>query len=186
MCSIFGLASQIGNKQTLNSSLTTNILVLLPIHSRDYLQSKSFWYGSPDDDRYVREKLGDLYEKAKSGELDNWSDTAEGGLALIILLDQVPRNIFRDTPQAYATDDRALVVARKMIQAKWDKNMPNIQRRYVYSPFNHSEKLPDQETSVRLFTELGEADHLYWAKSFYNTIKQHGRFPHRDHILGRN
>lgn len=97
----------------------------------------------------------------------------------------MPRNIFRDTPQAYATDHKAIEIARKMVDAKWDKNMSKIQRRYVYSPFNHSENLQDQERSVQLFSTLGDQDHLYWAINFFNTIKEHGRFPHRDSILGR-
>lgn len=152
----------------------------------DYLKSKSFWYGNDEADRLVRQTLAGDYEKAKSGDYDDWSDSADGAIALIILLDQVPRNIFRDTPQAYATDGNALEIAKKIVDNGWDRNQPPIVKRYMYSPFNHSENIEDQKRSVELFTKLGEADHLHWAQHFYNTIRTHGRFPHRDKILGRS
>lgn len=156
--------------------------------SRDYLKEKSFWYGSPSDDSYVRTHLGESYQDAKDGKLDSWKSAGEGegALALILLLDQVPRNIFRDTPQAYATDSNAIPVARYAIDNGWDKKLPAIQRRYMYSPFNHSENIKDQETSVKLFTELGDSYHLHWAKDFHDQIKRNGRFTHRDRILGRS
>ncbi|KAJ5119088.1 hypothetical protein N7476_011440 [Penicillium atrosanguineum] len=154
--------------------------------ARDYLKEKSFWYASPTDDAYVRKSLGESYEEAKNGSLDEWMREGEGALALILLLDQVPRNIFRGTPQAYATDSKAVTVARYAIERKWDKELPNIQRRYMYSPFNHSEDLKDQEYSVKLFTELGDSYHLHWAKDFRDQIERNGRFTHRDSILGRS
>lgn len=156
--------------------------------TRDYLKEKSFWYGSPSDDAYLRKNLGDSYQEAKDGNLDEWmrDGEGEGALALILLLDQVPRNIFRGTPQAYATDSKALTVARYAIEQNWDKRLPTIQRRYMYSPFNHSEDLKDQEDSVKLFTELGDSYHLQYAKDFRDQIKRNGRFTHRDRILGRS
>ncbi|KAF7591602.1 hypothetical protein BBP40_001301 [Aspergillus hancockii] len=143
----------------------------------DYLQQKPFWYGSPSNDAYVRNHLGDEYEAAKTGTLNSWmhDGRGEGALALILLLDQVPRNIFRDTPQAYATDSQAVAVARHAVDQGWDKNMPVVQRRYMYSPFNHSEDLKDQEMSLKLFTELGDNSHLHWARDFYDQIKRNGR-----------
>lgn len=152
----------------------------------DYLKSKSFWYGNKQDDAFVREMLADDHEKAKSGHYEDWSNSVDGAIALIILLDQVPRNIFRDTPQAYATDSEALEVAKKAIANGWDENQPTVVRRYMYSPFNHSENLEDQRRSVEFFTKLGDREHLHWAKSFYDTIERYGRFPHRDKILGRH
>lgn len=160
-----------------------------PKGSPGYLEAKHFWYGSKrSDDEYVEKHLGNDYEVAKTGQLDNWKELGEGegALALIILLDQVPRNIFRNTPKAYATDSHALEIARYAVLEKgWDKKFPDIQRRYLYSPFNHSENLKDQEESLRLFTELGDDFHLHWAKDFYDQIKKNGRFIHRDPILGR-
>ena len=156
--------------------------------SSSYLKQKSFWYGSPKDDAYVRTNLGHEYQAAKNGELDSWTRTGdgEGVLALVILLDQVPRNLFRGTSAAYATDAKALSVARYAIDQGWDKSLPTIQKRYMYSPFNHSEDLKDQEMSVRLFTELGDSYHLHWAKSHYDLIKRDGRFKHRDEFLRRS
>lgn len=153
--------------------------------SRKYLRQKPFWYGSPADDEYVRKHLSETYQLAKDGGLDHWrfKGRGEGALALILLLDQVPRNIFRDTPQAYATDPKAVSVLRYAVGRGWDKGLPNTQRRYMYSPFNHSEDLKDQELSVNLFTELGDPEHLKWAKNFHDQIKRDGRFRHRDHIL---
>lgn len=154
----------------------------------DYLKEKSFWYGSPSDDAYVRKNLGESYQEAKDGSLDEWmrDGEGEGALALILLLDQVPRNIFRGTPQAYATDFKAVTVARYAVDQHWDERFPTIQRRYMYSPFNHSEDLKDQETSVQLFSKLGDPYHLHWAKDFRDQIKRNGRFTHRDRIMGRS
>ncbi|KAL4916036.1 hypothetical protein BDW62DRAFT_187072 [Aspergillus aurantiobrunneus] len=158
-----------------------------PKSSPDYLQQKSFWYGSPADDAHLRQHLAPSYQEAKAGALDGWMDIAEGegALALVLLLDQVPRNIFRGSPQAYTTDAKAVTVARYAVDKGWDRGLPGIQRRYLYSPFNHSEDLRDQEMSVRLFTDLGDAYHLRWAREFHDQIKRNGRFTHRDAILGR-
>ncbi|KAJ5718270.1 hypothetical protein N7488_003916 [Penicillium malachiteum] len=125
--------------------------------SAEYLKKKSFWYGSPSDDAYVRDHLGETYHAAKTGDLDTWTYAGErsGALALILLLDQVPRNIFRGAPKAYETDSKAVSIARYAIEQVWDDGLPDIQKRYMYSPFNHSEDIRDQELSVNLFTQLG-------------------------------
>jgi len=156
--------------------------------THEYLKEKPFWYGSPSDHAYVRKTLGGLYEEAKDGSLDKWMRDGQGwgALALILLLDQVPRNIFRGTPQAYATDSKAVRIARYAIKQNWDKGLPTIQRRYMYSPFNHSEDLNDQEYSVKLFTELGDPYHLHWAKDFRDRIKRNGRFTNRERLFGRS
>lgn len=138
----------------------------------------------------MRDHLGSLYETASStSTLDPWQDEGkdgEGAVALILLLDQVPRNIFRGSPRAYATDEKARDVARRaVLERGLGKGLPGAMRRYLYSPFNHSEDLKDQELSVRLFRELGDETHLYWATKFYEDIKRDGRFVHRDGILGR-
>ena len=161
-----------------------------PKTSPTYLQEKPFWYGStPKVDAHVRTHLGADYEAAQSGALDPWQHLGhgEGALALILLLDQVPRNIFRGTPRAYATDAKAVDVARYAVLGRgWDRGMEGIMRRYMYSPFNHSEKVEDQEVSVRLFEGLGDEYHLHWARRFYEMVKRDGRFVHRDGVLGRN
>ncbi|KAJ5267387.1 hypothetical protein N7478_010195 [Penicillium angulare] len=156
--------------------------------SSTYLKQKSFWYGGPSDDAYVRKHLGETYQAAKNGELDTWTraGNGDGALALILLLDQVPRNIFPNTPQAYRTDAKAVSVARFAMGQGWDKGLPNIKKRYMYSPFNHSEDLKDQEMSVKLFTEMGDAYHISFAENYYEQIKRNGRFMHRDSILKRS
>ncbi|KAL4806925.1 hypothetical protein BDV18DRAFT_160088 [Aspergillus unguis] len=160
-----------------------------PKSSASYLQPKPFWYGSPADDAVVAAHLEPAYHSAAAGHLSHWVDppsgSAESALALILLLDQVPRNIFRGTPQAYATDQQAVSVARAAVERGWDRDLPDIMKRYMYSPFNHSEELADQEESVRLFTQLGDPYHLRFAKDFHDAVKRDGRFKHRDRILGR-
>lgn len=153
----------------------------------DYLKPRTYWYGmNAIDDDLVYDNLQPYYEDALAGKYDHWSEEFDGALALIILFDQVPRNIFRGCPEAYATDSQALKIARLIVDNNWDKNQPLIIRRYIYSPFNHSEDLADQELSLKLFTEIGDPEHLYWATNFYQIIKVYGRFPHRDRILGRD
>lgn len=153
----------------------------------DYLKPRTYWYGMNEmDDNLVCTKLKRFYEDATHGKYDHWEEEFDGALALIILFDQVPRNIYRNTPEAYATDNRALKIARLIIENDWDKDQPIIIRRYIYSPFNHSEEMADQELSLKLFTEIGDPEHLYWAKNFHQIIKEYGRFPHRDRILGRD
>ena len=161
-----------------------------PPSSTAYLQQKPFWYGDKTSDAMVQKHLGPLYETASStATLDRWQDEGqdgEGALALILLLDQVPRNIFRGTPRAYATDEKAREVARRAVLDKGlGRGLPGAMRRYLYSPFNHSEDRRDQEISVSLFTELGDPTHLFWARRFCEDVKRDGRFVHRDGILGR-
>lgn len=150
-----------------------------------YLEPRPFWYGGPKEDAMVQDALGTDYELARDGHLKAWESEWDSALALILLLDQVPRNIFRDTAKAYATDAYALQVARKVVDNNWDKGKHLSLRRYMYAPFNHSEDIKDQEVSVRLFRELDDPKHTYWAQHHYDIIRQHGRFPHRDKILGR-
>ncbi|KAL4947202.1 hypothetical protein BDW69DRAFT_190409 [Aspergillus filifer] len=105
-----------------------------PTETPDSVQKKIVLVRSPEDDAYVREHLEPSYREAKGNLLDNWIDTAEGegALALILLLDQVPRNIFRGTPQAYATDEKAVTVARYAVDKGWHRRLPAVQQRYLY------------------------------------------------------
>ncbi|CAI7657127.1 unnamed protein product [Penicillium manginii] len=167
-------------QRTITTDFYQNVLDFWfgPKSSPDYLKEKSFWYGSPSDDAY----------DAKDGELNPWKSVGEGegAMALILLLDQVPRNIFRNTPLVYATDSQAISIAQYTIDKGLDKKLTVIQRRYMYSPFNHSENLKDQQTSVELCTELGDTYHLHWAKDLHDQIKRNGRFTHHDQILQRS
>ena len=140
----------------------------------------------PDLDRQVRERLGALHEQAAAGEFDNWRESAAGCTALVVLLDQVPRNIFRGDPRTYATDEAARAVARHALDMGFDGELTQAQRRMLYIPLEHSEALGDQELSVRLTGLLDEDPNWHkWALHHCGIIARFGRFPHRNGILGR-
>jgi uncharacterized protein (DUF924 family) len=130
------------------------------------------------------------YERAARGALDDWMNEPSGALALILLLDQFPRNMFRGTARAFATDSKALAIAKRMVAAKLDHAVTPSRRAFVYMPFQHSENLSDQHESMRLFRELAEehselADYLKYAERHLEVIARFGRFPHRNAMLGR-
>jgi uncharacterized protein (DUF924 family) len=124
------------------------------------------------------------HEAAARGELDEWADDALGALALVILLDQFPRNAFRATPRMYATDAQARQVASQAISAGFDLLAPDELRFFFYLPFAHSEDHADQDRSVELARSLG-TDYLKHAIEHRDIIQRFGRFPHRNVILGR-
>lgn len=145
------------------------------------------WFGGgPDFDRQVAERLGPLHAQATAGQFDGWAAKAEGGLALCILLDQVPRNIFRDTPRAFASDAKALSIARDLVARGLDMALPDDDRAFIYLPFEHAESLEDQRQSVRLFASRTlNPSFLDYACKHLVVIAEFGRFPHRNAILGR-
>lgn len=130
-----------------------------------------------------------VHHAAARGEYDAWMASAEGSLALLILLDQVPRNIYRGSAHAFATDPKARSVARAAVQAGHDREIAPQLRPFIYLPFEHSEDLADQDESVRLFTAhkdaTGDADSLKWAQLHRDIIVRFGRFPHRNPCFGR-
>lgn len=145
----------------------------------------ALWFAKDEQfDRRFRERFLTLYEAAVRGELAGWSHSAPGALALIILLDQFPRNSFRGTPRMYATDAAARTIADAAIAADHDQHLPKELRLFMYLPFGHSESLEDQERSVVLAQRLGQPD-LSHAEHHRDIIKRFGRFPHRNAILGR-
>jgi uncharacterized protein (DUF924 family) len=125
---------------------------------------------------------------ARAGRYDTWASTPKGGLALIILLDQLSRNVFRGTAEAFAADPHAHEVARRMIESGSDAALTATERMFVYLPFEHAENMLDQNESVRLFetlrAELG-AETTDYAHRHRDVIREFGRFPHRNAILGR-
>lgn len=139
-------------------------------------------------DKAVREALADDYERAAAGAYDSWRETAEGCLALTLLLDQVPRNLFRDDARAYATDARALTIARHAIAEGFDREIASqSRRRFLYLPLEHSETIADQEEGCRLMRTLDEnPEWLEWAVKHREVIARFGRFPHRNAALGRD
>jgi uncharacterized protein (DUF924 family) len=118
-------------------------------------------------------------------EHDHWADKAQGALALLLLLDQFPRNAFRGTGHMYATDPLARMFAKKMIAAGFDLEIDSELRRFCYLPFAHSENLTDQERSVELSNRLGD-NYVGFARRHCQIIRRFGRFPHRNAILGRD
>jgi uncharacterized protein (DUF924 family) len=155
-----------------------------------------FWFGpgmaekwfvrDPDLDREVGERLGALHERAAAGELDSWRDSAAGCLALLVLLDQTPRNLFRDDPRTYATDEMARAVTQHALDRGYDKELTHDQRGMLYLPLLHSESLADKERAVELTRALTEnPDFHKWAVHHRDIVARFGRFPHRNEILGR-
>jgi uncharacterized protein (DUF924 family) len=137
-------------------------------------------------DAEVHARFADLHEAAVAGDFDHWQDTAEGCVALCVLLDQAPRNLFRYDPRSFASDAAARAVTRHALERKLDRDLSQEQRGFLYLPLEHSENLADQEESVRLFTGLAEnPEGLDYAVRHHDIIARFGRFPHRNAILGR-
>ncbi len=125
------------------------------------------------------------HHAAARGELSAWEMDAEGALALLILLDQIPRNIFRKSPHAFATDGLALAIAARALERGFDTVTDLALRFFLYLPFEHAEDLALQEKCMTLFTHLGDAEYLKFAILHHDIIAEFGRFPHRNAILGR-
>lgn len=167
-----------------------------------------FWFGGPNLDEFgeprkpwfvkdanfdaeVRQKFSVTYEPAARGELAQWRNNARDCLSLIVLLDQFPRNMFRDTPRAFATDATALECARFAVEQSYDQAVNGVERVFFYLPFEHSESTADQARCVDLVQALvaadpRRADFLDYAKRHQEVIARFGRFPHRNKILGRD
>ena len=139
----------------------------------------------PAFDEAIRLKFEPTHHRAARGEYDAWIETAAGALALVILLDQFPRNLYRGSAHAFATDGKARAVARTAVDAGFDREVEPILRNFFYLPFGHSEDLADQDFGIALCAEAGEADNLKWASLHRDIIARFGRFPHRNAALGR-
>ncbi|MBI4184994.1 MAG: DUF924 domain-containing protein [Proteobacteria bacterium] len=136
-------------------------------------------------DREIAKRFAAEAEAAAAGRLHHLAATAEGALALVILLDQFPRNIHRGTPRAFAADRHAREVAAAALARGFDRELAPTQRLFLYLPFEHGEELADQERAVALVAALGDAEALDYAIRHRDIIARFGRFPHRNAILGR-
>ena len=144
------------------------------------------WYEKDDAfDAEVRRRFLDLWRKAAAGELASWEASDGGALALTIVLDQFPRNMFRGDPRAYATDAMAREVAARAIDRGADARIEPPLLQFLYLPFMHSEHLDDQIRCVELFRKVGNAENLRYAEDHADIIRRFGRFPHRNHLLDR-
>lgn len=167
--------------------------------ARDVL---GFWFGAPRGARraawFAKDPRFDAEVRARflapccaalQGALAGWERSADEALALIVLTDQLPRNMFRATPQAFAGDPLALDAAKRLVASGRDRHLLPVERMFAYLPFEHSEVLEDQERALELFAPLGAfvetADTPDYARRHWDIIKRFGRFPHRNALLGR-
>ncbi len=139
----------------------------------------------PAFDDEIRERFLATYEAAAAGQLSGWEQSAEGTLALLILLDQFPRNMFRGEARAFATDPLARAITAGAIVRGFDSQVPKEMRNFFYLPFEHSEDLADQERGIALNKASGDEENLKWAELHADIIRRFGRFPHRNAVLGR-
>jgi uncharacterized protein (DUF924 family) len=137
------------------------------------------------DDR-IRQRFAATLEAAACCELFAWRATAEGRLAEILVLDQFSRNIYRDTPQAFAQDPLALALAQELVASGLDQTLPLAQRPFAYMPYMHSESRAIHTQSVALFTQLGTERQLRFALHHQTIVERFGRYPHRNAVLGRS
>ena len=157
-------------------------------HVIDFWRAAGYtkWFnGGAAFDAQCRERFTDAHFAAARREYDSWMDSADGALALLILLDQIPRNIFRGSGHAFATDPLALHYAGCALDAGLDREVDAELRAFMYMPFEHSEALADQQRAVALFEALGDAQYLQYARAHLEVIERFGRFPHRNRALGR-
>jgi uncharacterized protein (DUF924 family) len=144
------------------------------------------WFESDDAfDAAIRERFTVTYEDGAAGLLSAWENSPEGALALVIVLDQFPRNMFRGSARSFAADLLARAVARRAIERGFDQRIAMPERSFFYLPFEHSEELADQERAVALMGATGDADLLKWAELHADIVRRFGRFPHRNAMLGR-
>jgi len=146
-------------------------------------EERKEWFTKSDAfDAEIRGRFLALHEEAARGELMRWKDSPGDCLALIVVLDQFPRNMFRGSSRAFSTDALALEAAKHAVAAGYDKQLSVVARSFVYLPFEHSESLADQEMALKLFE--GHAN-FEWARKHWEIVRRFGRFPHRNAVLGR-
>ena len=144
------------------------------------------WYSRDDAfDAEVRRRFFGLWQRAAAGELSSWETSDDGALALVILLDQFPRNMFRGDARTHASDARAREVASRAVERGMDARIDPALREFLYLPFMHSEHLADQLRCIELSRAAGHTESLKWAEHHADIIRRFGRFPHRNRLLGR-
>jgi uncharacterized protein (DUF924 family) len=143
------------------------------------------WFEKHEDiDAEIRTRFLRRHEQAAAGTLADWEQNAQGTLALLILLDQFPRNMFRGDKRAFATDELARAIASRGILNGFDSAFDNM-RTFFYLPFMHSEDLADQEKAIAFYRAYNNEDGVKWAELHADIIRRFGRFPHRNAVLGR-
>ncbi len=157
----------------------------------EYGQSRKQWFSKRADfDAKCRQRFLALHEVAAAGQLAHWQAAPQDCLALILLLDQFPRNMFRDTARAFASDAAARAASHHALAQGYDRGMLPVERQFIYLPLEHSESLADQERCLALMKELAAFDETrelhVWAQKHLDIIRRFGRFPHRNALLGRD
>ncbi len=162
---------------------------ITPQNILDFWYSKEMqgrWFSStPALDDEIRSQFEPLWRKAAAGELDGWKETPEGCLALAIVLDQLPLNMFRGKAESFKTEQQAVEITKHAIDKSYDQRLPAERLAFLYMPLMHSENLADQDLSVRLFEAAKLESNLRFARHHRELIRKYGRFPHRNGILGR-
>ena len=171
------------------------------MNAPDFTDVLDFWFGAPDSaergrprkswfqksetfDADIRRRFLDTWGQAARGELERWRMTPLASLALVVVLDQFPRNMFRGTARAFSSDSLALGAARSMISQEFDRLLSPAERSFAYLPFEHAEDLAAQRRSLALFQAL-DPEHIEYPRRHYEIIARFGRFPHRNAMLGR-
>ena len=150
-------------------------------------EMRPYWFAKSDSiDKEIAARFSETYEEAHAGRLDDWIGAPDSALALVIVLDQFPRNIHRGGPRSFESNDIALAHARTALEMGHDAGQTPDRRQFFYLPFMHSEDLADQERSVALYEQLGDANSLRFARDHRDIVARFGRFPHRNAILGRD
>ena len=148
---------------------------------------RKLWFNStPQFDASLRERFLPLWQQASHAELDHWQKSAAGCLALVIILDQFPLNMFRFEAQSFATEAQSREVATLAIDQGFDQTLEADQRAFLYMPFMHSETLAEQRHALELFDQPGLENNLRFARHHHDIIEKFGRFPHRNEVLGRD
>jgi uncharacterized protein (DUF924 family) len=161
----------------------------------DYQEILSFWFAervrplwfrsTPEFDAEIRQRFEATWQAARDGLLDQWLKDGRGALALVIVLDQFPLNMYRDDALSFSTEALAREVARHAIDQGWDQELDEAGKAFLYLPFMHSEKLADQDRSVALYEAAGLQENLRFARHHREIVRRFARFPHRNAALGR-
>ena len=144
-----------------------------------------WWKANPEFDSAIGKRFHDLWEEKRENVPEHFLGSPEDALAAIVLFDQFPRNMFRGHADQFSTDPLALAIAKGAVERGHDDGMTPERRGFLYMPFQHSEDLADQRRSLLLFTALGNAEQLGYARKHHDVIARFGRFPHRNAMLGR-
>lgn len=149
------------------------------------LDPAQWWDGGPGLDHRIKQNFLKLWWDKRQLPVETFLTDPLTAAAAVILFDQFPRNMFRGSADAFATDQNALAIAKGAIEKGFDKELAHEERKFLYMPFEHSEKLDDQNRAVLLFTELDDEEQIAFAKKHRDIIERFGRFPHRNAVLGR-